>query len=228
MKLFFLTFFVTVVAMGPAGFAGATGCRHDANDPFEPSGIMPTGKNARQCIRIDLRRSFRILSREEAAAALDLSGIPIEEKTIYIANISHDGRFWTAVIPSPDDIEKMEFLLERYFPKHWVGHPMLDFKARPGREYYLIPQSGGGTNERLSDLVIALEPVGTAKAWVEGNLLDAYEERYVIGHRLLSLEDERNFTIVHQKHQVQRFEIKLSPPQVGRLFVNLTLVANDP
>lgn len=150
---------------------------------------------------------------------------PQDDSTMVFSNFMHNGEFWKIKV-HPDGISQARIGFEEFMPGIFHVFLIFDFdKNRP-----LILESQIKTHSPKPQTVSSLvfSPEGVPAREKKYNFFDAYLNRYVVGHRLLSAEQVFQYSVVHLKHKVTTYPLKLSKPQLNQLITEaLKTVHND-
>jgi hypothetical protein len=197
------------------------------DDPYYPAAVMKHGKYKGQCIDTSWQRPVVPISQAAAEAA------EVPPGYFAIANFTHQGRYWIAMIPM-GGVEEVIFQMEHFkfftqdkHPGFGVpsAHTELRFKFKPGMDVILVPQSqlaraeGQKSEVRLSDIIYSVELVGPKNVndfnFVSGMLGD-----FAIVYRFCSLHDKFNYMITQQHHKVEQWALNVTDEQKQKLLLN--------
>lgn len=164
----------------PAMAQYSESCRCRADDPYDQGPVMPSGRYAGRCQNNCVSRTLRPLT-------------PIDGETVEIANVIHDGRFYTAALPM-HDVSRV--LVQTIFQPGLVGfmagHTQTRFQfATP---VTLRPQAGwddGHGDLLVRDIIISAEANGP-----QGEAFDIFvngmKGTYTLVYRAIALDPLRD------------------------------------
>lgn len=214
------------IAIGaPAAFGGPCA---PANDPFAPNGIMPSGRFAGQCLDISQRRSFRILTKEEAGTIVPPSELVNFDRSVFLANVGHDGKFWVGKFPK-DGVDVLTFLVERFPPRWLAAHSMLRFDFKPGFEPVLFPQvrEAGDAPVKLRSFVLSVEGVPLIDGPSFGPIT-ALQEYFGLAKRIVSLDQKVKQVVLDEEDLVRQYRIKLAGKELDAFWMMALHDLHDP
>lgn len=131
-----------------------------------------------------------------------------------VTNVMHDERFWSAQIPK-NGVESVEIGFEEF--QTGVFHVFLFFRLAAKTPVTLTNQKGG-QNKKTQIFSLAFSPEGIPPRDKSYNLFDAFFERYIVGHRLLSAEQLIAYSVKKLGHKVTLYKLNLDKNQMKKLF----------
>jgi len=187
-------------------------------DPFEPHEIIQDGPYQGEKIDTRMKRSFRLLSAEEAQP---YGGKPNE--TI-IANVWHDNKFWVVRIPE-DAVEDVMIQSEKFGKNPVVAHLQTRFRLKEGKEAIFVPQVYGDPAKPIAmrDLIATPEATGT-RAYHFNVLLGLFKQ-FAVAYRMESIHTTRK-DLDNEKHQLPQSLVKATNKQKQDLLMNYILMAS--
>ncbi len=201
-------------------------CPGASNDYFAPSGRMPKGKFVGNCLEVH-KRSFRILSTDDAKHVVpDEIANSLGDRSTFIANISHDGDFWTAALPKEGGIESLTFLVERFEPRWLAAHTMIrvDF-AEP---VTLFSQTTPGkAPKKLKSLILSIEALAYQGGPSFGPI-STLGQGFALATRIQSLEDRVAMAIKEEKNLVRQYRLGFSAAERDSFWWALLKRVHDP
>ena len=202
-----------------------------AEDPFAPSGVMPSGPYAGRKLETNTKRSFRIISPEEAKLRIPAEVVERAKSikgTRFIANIGHFKKFWVGIFPPGSEIESIYFEMERFPPKWLAAHTELRINLKPGSEVILYPQEHAEyAPVKISNFVLSVEGV----PMVDGprfDMIQTMQDKFGLAKRLISVDERIRWSIIHEKHTVEEFALDLLPEQKEALWEIALKDLHDP
>lgn len=197
------------------------------NDPFAPSGIMPSGPHQGTCLKIHEARSYRFITEEEFKKATFAAEVSFSTNSTFFANVQHEGAFWLGVMDE-DSISDVVFQVER-FPPEWIAaHTQLRFNFRPGKGMKLYSQTDGGkTTSFLREVILTVEAVGYIGG-PEYDLIKGMKGRYGLAKRIVSLRDKYLHMIVNQDHTVNQYRLNFDAKKSNALWKSATHYLYEP
>ena len=226
-----------VLALCLATSASGAECA-PSSDPFAPSGIMPSGSLAGQCLEINhgvgdpdipKRRSFRALTPKEASKVIPQSVIDSADPDIrYIANISHDGDFWVGMFHDQDAIESLSFQIEHFPPELLAAHVELRFNLKAGKSVRLFSQTDRlKPPTKISNFLMTVEGVPVVGG-PKFNLKDALKDKFGLAKRIVSLKDKVDTVVFKEMNTVDQIPIAFNAEQRNRFWKMALEDLSDP
>lgn len=211
-----------------SGFARASDCTAFPHDPFAPNGRMPKpSKFAGECLLIDGRRSFRILTQAEAGQVVDMKQIAKPDQSQFIANIQTDGDFWVGVLPK-DSVKDVIFQVEHFPPEIVAAHTQLRFQFKPGRAMKIFSQTDTTKPPReLKEIIISVEAV-PFKGGPEYDLYKGTKGYFGLAKRMVALKDKARYMTFDQDHTVDQFRLAFTAKETNELFQSTIKYLHDP
>ncbi len=204
-------------------------CR-PANDPFASPGVMPQGPYLGKCLKMENKRSFRRITREQAAPYIPARWFSDSrlKQAMFFANISHAGQFWVGATTGADVIQDVIFQMERFAPEWLAAHTQLRFNFKNGHAMWLFPQSGPVASEpvALASIVLSVEAV----SFVGGpdyDLIKGTQGYYGLAKRMVSLTDEY-MGAVEEQHKIEQFRLKFEGARASAFFALAVKQLHEP
>jgi hypothetical protein len=192
-------------------------CRIAPNDPFEPSGEMPSGKFKGKCLDTGNQRSYRILTLEEAAKVVPAPALT--NQLVWIANVNHQGKFWVGGFPKEDGIGDIVFQVEHFPPELVAAHTELRFNFKPQNKITLYPQMIGSTepSTEISTVILSNEaiPMRTGPTY---DLVKGTEGYYGLAIRMVSLEDKVQHIVFDMRDTTDQYRLKIEDSEINRFW----------
>lgn len=137
-----------------------------------------------------------------------------DNSTMVFSNFMHNGEFWKVRV-HPDGITQARIGFEEFMPG--IFHVFLIFDFDKSRPLSLEPQIKTRSSKTQAVSSLVFSPEGVPAREKKYNFFDAYLNRYVLGHRLLSAEQVFQYSVIHLKHKVTTYPLKLNKPQLNKL-----------
>lgn len=200
-------------------------CRLNANDPFEPNGGMPSGPFKGKCLVTEERRSFRVLTLEEAAKVVPAGELNPDLQ--WVANVNHQGKFWVAGLPKKDGIADIVFQVEHFPPEVIAAHTELRINFKPDRKLRLYPQVGTAAPVELSAIILSVEAV-PMRGGPTYDLIKGVQGYFGIASRLVSLEDKVAHIVFDARDTTDQYLLKIKGDELDRFWQLALARLNDP
>ncbi|MBC7386050.1 MAG: hypothetical protein H7301_07820 [Cryobacterium sp.] len=179
-----LAFLVSVFVLNASA---AVNCLVDPKDPFEPNSVMPSGKFKGACLDTVHDRSYRILTPAEINQNPSLNGFN-PALFHFIANFKHDDRFWIAVVPRQDSVDRLVYEVERVPPRWLAAHVELRVVFKPGKGMILFSQTDPNAKPIIVQSVTLSNGAFSMRGGPEYNLWNATQDYFGLKRTLLSTE----------------------------------------
>jgi hypothetical protein len=219
LKILFLSLAWSTVAVGED-------CPGAIRDYFAPSGKMPSGKFIGKCLETH-KRSFRLVEPEAAAHVVPEAVVRSRSATSqFVANVSHDGDFWTAVLPKKDGIESLTFLVERFVPRWLAAHTML--RAEFTEPVLLFCQTHPERAPvQLKNLILTVEALAY-QGGPQFNPISTLGQGFALATRFQSLEDRVAQAIDIEKNTVRQYRLNLTNDEKDLFWWAVVNEVHDP
>jgi hypothetical protein len=182
-----------------------------SGDTLAREGVVQHGPARGEPLDTTKARPAVRLSEAERLAACAKAGLDPATVGEAFANFSHDGRFFTALVPR-DAVENVYLLTESFSAPLPAAHTMLRFQLAADKPVTLVPQDGQGAPRTLGNLVFSAEALAQPN-W-QYDLLAGQQGHYQLVGRFESVEDR--FAHVESStpaHQVEQVRLTLRPEQ---------------
>lgn len=198
------------------------------NDPYSPSGVINKGPLKGKCLQLDKKRSFRLVTKEEAVLRIPEADIAAHPNATFIANIKHEGSFWIGMFPEGQRIEEIRYLFEPFAPELLFAHAMLRVSFQPEFGPVLYPQTDLHLEPtKLSNLIVSATFLATVGA-KPFNITTLFKDEYALVHQMLSLEEELNDSVVRLGHVVQQHPLNFSRTESNNFWKQMLNDFHDP
>ncbi|MBC7386054.1 MAG: hypothetical protein H7301_07840 [Cryobacterium sp.] len=179
-------------------------------DPYAPHGILDRGAKKGKRLNIAKRRSFRIVSAEDAELRIPREEIKKFPGALFIANIRHDDEYWIGIFPGENPIEEVRYLMEPFAPKIIMAHGMIRARFKAGFEPVLYHQTDRNRAAIvLHDLIITAGPLKTVRAPAI-NVPAMLRDEYALVHQMATLDQEITNSLIRLHHKVLQYPLNFS------------------
>ena len=133
-----------------------------------------------------------------------------EDGTEVIYNLLHQDKYWK-FMRSDVNLVGASIIFEKFMDP--ISHVAIRFNLKSSLK--LVSVAGNETAEILD---IVYSPEAALPSSERQKFLPSLLGDYVFAHRLLSLEQTKNWMIIQQGHKVDQFQLNMSRNQVQKLF----------
>lgn len=149
---------------------------------------MPSGRHRGVCLETEVDRNYRFLSLSELSKMPPL--LSYNPKSFhFIANFKHAGKFWVAVMPKFDAVDRVIYQLQRVPPKWVAAHTMLRVTFKPGKEVTLFSQTDRDASPVRIDSIYLSNGAFSMRGGPRYNLYNAARGLFALSKKMGSTEE---------------------------------------
>lgn len=190
------------------------------SDPFAPEARMPFGPYQGTCLDLSVRRSFKILTNKE----VKIAGL-FPQDVFYIANVSHNQKFWIAKIDKNFKVRRIVFQMEK-FPPEWVAaHTQLRIQFTSPIQLYR--QDDTRITNTTNELIFSVEAVSPINGPRYG-LFKGTQDKFGLAYRMTSIEEKARHIGIEQDHTTYQWVLALEEYQRDSIFNIILNEYHDP
>lgn len=187
---------------------------------------MPKGRHVGKCLETH-KRSFRLIEPGDATRVVPHERVAqFGKNSQFVANVSHDGDFWTTAMPKTNGIESLTFLVERFKPRWLAAHTMLRVEfAEPLVLYSQTSPSKAPV--KLKSIILSVEALAFQGGPSFGPI-STLGQGFALATRLQSLEDRIAQAITEEKNLVRQYRLAFTNAEKDLFWQTLLEAVHDP